>query len=114
MPLRESSSKNSGVCNHFDGSGVQELTIWRRAMWQSTETPDVSFLKLAGIALLVLALAAGSISLIGLTLAKPEPQLLAQQAVHLEQGTEALFRQVDAASAARHESIPEFTFGQVD
>jgi len=85
-------------------------------MWQSTETPGVSFLKLAGIALLVLvlALAAGSISLIGLTLAKPEPQLLAQQAVHLEQGTEALFRQVDAASAARHESIPEFTFGQVD
>ena len=74
-------------------------------MWQSTETPDVSFFKLAGIALVVLALAAGCI---GLTLAKPEPQLLAQQAVHLEQGAEALFHQVDAANAARHESADEF------
>jgi hypothetical protein len=77
-------------------------------MWQSTETPDISFFKLAGIALVVLALAAGCISLIGLTLAKPEPQLLAQQAVHLEQGAEAVFRQVDAANAARHESADEF------
>jgi hypothetical protein len=78
-------------------------------MWQkSTETPDISFLKLAGIALVVLALAAGSISLIGLTLAKPEPQRVAQQAVQLEQGVEALFRQVDAANAARHESPDEF------
>lgn len=77
-------------------------------MWQSTDTPDISFLKLAGIALVVLTLAAGSISLIGLTLAEPEPQLLAQQAVQLEQGTEALFRQLDAANAARHESMEEF------
>jgi len=77
-------------------------------MWQSTETPDVSFFKLAGIALAVLALAAGCISLIGLTLAKPEPQVLAQQAVHLEQGAEALFRQVDAANAARHAPPDEF------
>jgi hypothetical protein len=78
-------------------------------MWQnSTKTPDISFLKLAGIALVVLALAAGSISLIGLTLAKPEPQRVAQQAVQLEQGAEALFRQVDAANAARHESANEF------
>ena len=77
-------------------------------MWQPTETPDVFFLKLAGIALLVLALAAGSISLIGLTLAKPEPQVLAQQAVQLQEGAEALFRQVDAANAARHDSSDEF------
>jgi hypothetical protein len=77
-------------------------------MWQSTDTPDVSFLKLAVLALVVLALAAGSISLIGLTLAEPEPQLIAQQAVQLEQGAEALFRQMDAANAARHEAIEEF------
>ena len=82
-------------------------------MWQSTETPDVYFFKLAGMALVVLALAAGCIGLIGLTLAKPEPQLLAQQAVHLEQGAETLFRQVDAgmwlaAKAPRHESADEF------
>ena len=83
-------------------------------MWQSTDIPDVSFLKLAGIALIVLALAAGSISLIGLTLAEPEPQLIAQQAVQLEQGAEALFGQVDAANAVRHEFIPEFSPGQFD
>jgi outer membrane murein-binding lipoprotein Lpp len=77
-------------------------------MWQSTETPEVSFFRLAGIALVVLALAAGCISLIGLTLAKPEPQLLAQQAAQLEQGAEALFRQVDAANAARHTPPDEF------
>jgi hypothetical protein len=77
-------------------------------MWQATETPDVSFLRLAGITLVVLALAAGCISLIGLTFAKPEPQLLAQQAVQLEGGAEALFRQVDAANAARHARPDEF------
>ncbi|MGH6873961.1 MAG: hypothetical protein ACREDW_03015 [Aestuariivirgaceae bacterium] len=83
-------------------------------MWQSTDTPDVSFLKFAGITLVVLTLAAGCISLIGLTLAKPEPQLFAQHAVQLEQGAEVLFRQVEAANAARHELIPEFTFGEVE
>jgi hypothetical protein len=77
-------------------------------MWQATDTPDVSFLRLAGIALVVLALAAGCISLIGLTFAKPEPQLLAQQAAQLERGAEALFRQVDAANAARHAPPDEF------
>jgi outer membrane murein-binding lipoprotein Lpp len=77
-------------------------------MWQATETPDVSFLRLAGIVLVVLALAAGCISLIGLTVAKPEPQLLAQQAAQLEEGAEALFRQVDAANAARHAPPDEF------
>ena len=79
-------------------------------MWHSSEagqTPDVSFLKLAGIALIVLTLAAGSISLIGLTLAEPE-QVVAQRAVQLEQEAEALFRQVDAANAARHDAIQEF------
>jgi hypothetical protein len=83
-------------------------------MWQSTDIPDVSFFKLAGIALVVLALAAGSISLIGLTLAEPEPQLIAQQAVHLEQGAEVLFGKVDAANAARHEFISEFSPEQFD
>jgi hypothetical protein len=77
-------------------------------MWQATETPDVSFLRLAGIAIVVLALAAGGISLIGLTFAKPDPQLLAQQAAQLERGAEALFRQVDAANAARHAPPDEF------
>ena len=77
-------------------------------MWQATGTPDVSFLRLAGIALVVLALAAGCISLIGLILETREPQLLAQQAVQLERGAEALFRQVDAANAARHVSPDEF------
>lgn len=83
-------------------------------MWHSTDTPDVSFLKLAGIALVVLTLAAGSISLIGLTLAVPEPQLLAQQAVQLEEGTEALFRQLDAANAARHEVMPQFSLEVIE
>ena len=77
-------------------------------MWQSTDTPDVSFFKLAGVTFVVLTLAAGCISLIGLTLAEPEPQLLAQQAVQLEEGAAALFRNVDAANSARHEIIEEF------
>jgi hypothetical protein len=78
-------------------------------MWHSNErTPDPSFLKLAGVTLVVMTLAAGSISLVGLTLAKPEPQLLAQHAAKLETGAEALFRRVDAANAARHDFYPEF------
>lgn len=69
-------------------------------------TPDVKFLRAAGIVLAVLALSAGTVSIIGVTAANDESQLVAE-AASLEQGAETLFEVVDENVAERHGLDPQ-------
>jgi hypothetical protein len=70
-------------------------------------TPDVKFLRAAGIVLAVLALSAGTVSIIGATAANDESQLRIAEAASLEQGAEALFEAVDENVAERHRLAPQ-------
>jgi hypothetical protein len=75
-------------------------------MWQSPRAgrvPDVKFLRAAGIALVVLALTAGAVSLIGVSLAYQEPGVVVAEAAALEEGATAMFKAVDDNVARRHE-----------
>ena len=75
-------------------------------MWQSPnagQTPDVKFLRTAGITLLVLTLFAGGVSLAGTFFVKSEPTLVVAEATTLERGAEAIFREVGEEVARRHE-----------
>jgi hypothetical protein len=75
-------------------------------MWQSPNSgrvPDVKFLRAAGMALVVLALAAGAVSLLGVSLASQEPEVVIAEAAALEQGAAAMFKAVDDNVARRHE-----------
>jgi hypothetical protein len=65
--------------------------------------PDVKFLRTAGIILAVLALSAGTVSLIGISIAQNGPVIEIAEAQTLEQGAEAIFRAVDENVAERHE-----------
>jgi hypothetical protein len=80
-------------------------------MWHSPNaghTPDVKFLRAAGIILVVLALGAGTVSLIGVTTAGNGPPVEITRANMLEQGATAIFQAVDSDIARRHELSPEF------
>jgi hypothetical protein len=75
-------------------------------MWQSPNSgraPDLKFLRAAGIVLIALALASGAVSLIGISLARQEPQVVVAEAKTLEQGAAELFRAVDENVSRRHE-----------
>lgn len=79
-------------------------------MWHppnAGHTPDVKFLRVAGIVLVVLALGAGTVSLIGVTSAGND-QVEIARANMLEQGATAIFQAVDTDIARRHELGPEF------
>ena len=78
-------------------------------MWHppnAGHTPDVKFLRTAGIVLAVLALGAGTVSLIGVTTAGND-QIEIARANMLEQGATAIFQAVDTDIARRHELSPE-------
>jgi hypothetical protein len=73
-------------------------------MWQSPTTgrgPDLKFLRAAGIVLVALTIAAGAVSLIGVSVAKQE--VVVAEAKTLEQGAAAMFEAVDDNIARRHE-----------
>jgi hypothetical protein len=75
-------------------------------MWESPNAgrgPDLKFLRAAGIILVALTIASGAVSLIGISLARQEPQVVVAEAKTLEQGAAALFRAVDDNIARRHE-----------
>lgn len=79
-------------------------------MWHSPSaghTPDVKFLRTAGIVLAVLALGAGTVSLIGVTTAGDDTQIEMARANTLEQGAAAMFQAVDTNIARRQELSPE-------
>jgi hypothetical protein len=75
-------------------------------MWQSPNAgrgPDLNFLRAAGIILVALTIASGAVSVIGISLAKHEQEVVVAEAKTLEQGTEAMFKAVDDNIARRHE-----------
>lgn len=75
-------------------------------MWQSPNAgrgPDLYFLRAAGIILVALTIASGAVSLIGITLASSEQEVLVAEAKTLEQGAEAMLKAVDDNIARRHE-----------
>lgn len=75
-------------------------------MWQSPSAgrgPDLKFLHAAGIILVALTIASGAVSLIGVSLAKPEQEVVVAEANTLEDGATAIFEAVDDNIARRHE-----------
>jgi hypothetical protein len=64
---------------------------------------NVRFVRAAGLTLAVLALGAGAVSVIGITMAGNEPQIEMAEANALEQGAAAMFRAVDESVARQHE-----------
>ena len=75
-------------------------------MWQSPNAghaPDVKFLRAAGITLAVLALGAGAVSVIGVSTAQQESEVVIAEAGALEAGAAAAFDAVDENIARRHE-----------
>ena len=75
-------------------------------MWQSPYTgrgPDMRFLRTAGIVLVALTIASGAVSIIGISMANSEQEVVVAEAKTLEQGTEAMFKAVDDNIARRHE-----------
>jgi hypothetical protein len=75
-------------------------------MWQSQNAgrgPDIRFLRTAGIVLIALTIASGVVSLIGISLANSEQEVVVAEAKTLEQGAEAMFKAVDDNIARRHE-----------
>lgn len=75
-------------------------------MWQSPNAgrgPDLNFLRVAGIILVALTIASGAVSLIGITLASSEQEVVVAEAKTLEQGAEAMLKAVDDNIARRHE-----------
>ena len=58
-------------------------------MWQSPNAgrgPDLNFLRAAGFILVALAIASGAVSLIGMSLANSEQEVVVAKAKTLEQG----------------------------
>jgi hypothetical protein len=75
-------------------------------MWQSPKAgrgPDLNFLRAAGIILVALTIASGAVSIIGISIANSEPEVVVAEAKTLEQGAEAMFKAVDDNIARRHE-----------
>ena len=75
-------------------------------MWQSPNAgrgPDLKFLHAAGFILVALTIASGAVSLIGVSLAKPDQEVIVAEAKTLEQGAATLFNAVDDSIARRHE-----------
>jgi hypothetical protein len=61
------------------------------------------FLRRAGIVLVALTIASGAVSIIGISMANSEQEVVVAEAKTLEQGTEAMFKAVDDNIARRHE-----------
>jgi hypothetical protein len=70
---------------------------------KSEHGPDITFLRMAGLLLAILALSAGTVSLIGISVAQKGAEIEIAEARALEQGAAAMFRSVDENIAERHQ-----------